>query len=203
MSFDPSRFSSTSVVDTCSVWSMLSSKRLFQAAILAKRHFCVTPSVLYECLQKPRSAITEEQAELMSRLRHAQSTGVFQVQACSLEDLLTVSAAAPGRLGSGEMSCLAVAYSIRSIAFMTEERLAKKYATKKLGLNVESTPRLYGYLHYHRHLGDSDHTNVIAEHENFERRPLTEFFNKAYDEAMRCRMMDQVASMASAPSVTP
>lgn len=194
MSFDPSRFPSASVVDTCSVWNMLSSQRLNQAAIQARLHFCVTPVVLYECLQKPRLHVSEEQQELIQRLRRARDAGQFPVQECSLEDLLTVSASAPGRLGSGELSCIATTYRIRSIAFMTDERLARKYAKEKLGLNVETTPRLYGFLHYHQHLGHADHDHVISEHERFERRPLTEFFNQAFDEAMRCRLMNQTAT---------
>lgn len=60
MNFDPARFSIASVVDTCSVWNMLSSLRLNQAAIQAKLHFCITPVVLYECLHKPRPNITPE-----------------------------------------------------------------------------------------------------------------------------------------------
>lgn len=58
MNFDPARFSIASVVDTCSVWNMLSSLRLNQAAIQAKLHFCIAPVVLYECLHKPRPNIT-------------------------------------------------------------------------------------------------------------------------------------------------
>lgn len=194
MSFDPSHFSSMSVVDTCSIWHMLSSRRLNQAAIQAKLHFCVTSVVLYECIHKPRTCVTADQQELITRLQRERTAGRFPVQECSLVDLLKVSASAPGRLGAGELSCIATTYGIRSIAFMTDERLARKFAKEKLGLNVETTPRLYGFLHYHQHLGYADHGAVISEHERFERRPLTEFFNKAFDEAMRCRLMNQTAS---------
>lgn len=191
MSFDPKNFSPVSVVDTCSVWNMLSSKRLHQAAMQAKRHFCITPVVLYECLQKPRPNKTKEQSELMERLQKERKEGGFPIQECSLQDLLNVTKNASKKLGSGELSCLAVAYKIRSIAVMTDEKLAKKHAEKNLNLKVETTPRLYGYLHYHLHLSDADHDFVINEHERFEKRPLTEFFNKARDEAMRCRCMTQ------------
>jgi hypothetical protein len=46
--------------------------------------------------------------------------------------------------------------------------------------------------------GDSDHDQVIDEHERFERRPLTEFFNKSYAEAMRCRLMVRASPAAIA-----
>ncbi|WP_431689458.1 hypothetical protein [Hahella sp. NBU794] len=189
MDFDPAVFPTASVADTCSVWSMLSSQLLSRAIVQAQLYVCITPVVLYECLHKPRT-ITSEQQELMGRLKKAQSDGRFSIQECSLEDLLAVSAQAPGRLGAGELSCIATSYSIRSIAFITEEQLAKKYA-KRLNIRVESTPRLYGYLHFHRYLTDADHPDVISEHEKFERRPLTNFLEKTYYEALRCRLMSQ------------
>lgn len=202
MSFDPARFAVASVVDTCAVWNMLSSQRLNQAAIQAKLHFCITPVVLYECLQRPRPNITPEQKLLMKRLDAERAAGRFPVQECSLEDLLTISAKAPGRLGSGELSCIATAYRIRSIAIMTDEKLARKYAQGTLGLLVETTPRLYGYLHYHMHLGGGDHDEVIKEHERFERRPLTSFFNQTFNDAMRCRLMANTTSIAAMHSAT-
>lgn len=189
MSFDPARFSLVSVVDTCAVWGMLSSLRLNEAAFRANLHFCITPVVLYECLHKPRANVTPEQSELMDRLVSNRNKGRFSLQECSLDDLLSIAEKAPGRLGSGEMSCLAAAYRIRSIAVMIDERVARKYAQEKLDLLVETTPRLYGYLHYHLHLSDADHDDVIREHERFERRPLTQFFNQTFGEAIRCRLM--------------
>jgi predicted nucleic acid-binding protein len=189
MSYDPARFAPVSVVDTCAIWNMLSSLRINQAAIQAKLHFCVTPVVLYECLHKPRSNITTEQKTLMTRLRNERNAGRFPVQQCSLDDLLAISSKAPGRLGSGELSCIATAFRIRSIALMTDEKLARNYARDGLGLQVETTPRLYGYLHYHLHLGGADHDEVIKEHERFERRPLSQFFHQMFEEAMRCRLM--------------
>lgn len=193
MSFDPTRFAVVSVVDTCSVWNMLSSLRLNEAAIQAKLHFCITPVVLYECLHKPRANITPEQTELMGRLVSARAKGRFPLQECSLNDLLTISERAPGKLGSGELSCIAAAYHIRNIAVMTDEKLARKYAEDKLGLLVETTSRLYGYLHFHQHLGGADHDEVIKEHERFETRPLSQFFNLAFTEAMRCRLMVNIS----------
>jgi hypothetical protein len=192
MSFDPAHFSRASVVDTCAVWNMLSSQRLNQAAIQAKLDFCITPVVLYECLKKPRPSNTEEQEQIMTRLRRERAAGRFPIQECSLEDLVAISAKAPGKLGSGELSCIATAYRIRSIAVMTDEKLARRYAQDTLGLHVETTPRLYGYLHYHLHLGEADHDHVIAEHERFERRPLTAFFKQTFDDAMRCRLMANI-----------
>lgn len=191
MALDPTTFSMMTVADTCSVWNVLSSHKLHQAAVNAKVYFCITPMVLYECLQKPRSSITPQKIELINRLEKARENNQFPVQACDLEDLVSLIQQAPKGLGSGEMSCIATAYRIRSIAFMTDEKKARKFATEKLGLLVETTPKLYAWLHFHRHLADGDHKPIIGEHETYEARPLTPYFQQTYEEALRCRLMQQ------------
>ena len=189
MALDPTRFSAAAVADTCSVWNMLSSRRLYQAAMDARLHFCVTGMVLYECLQKPRSYSTPERAEMMRRLERARRNGGFPLQPCSLDDLADISRQAPRGLGSGELSCIAVAYRVRSIAFMTDEKQAGHVASTNFSVNVETTPKLYAWLHYRQHLGGGDHADVICEHEMYEPRPLTRFLHEAFEEAMRCRLL--------------
>ena len=191
MAIDPREFKSMVVSDTCSVWNMLSSRRLYQATICAKLHFCITPMVLYECLHKPRTTMTSEKQEMINRLKRARDDGRFPVEECGLDDLAGLVQAAPKGLGSGELSCIAVAYRIRSVAFMTDEKKARKYASDKLSLFVETTPKLYAWLHYHCHLSDGDHDEIIREHEKYENRPLTKFFKEAFNEAMRCRLMQR------------
>lgn len=188
MAIDPTSFSAASVVDTCSIWNILSSRTLCRATFSANRSFCITPMVLYECLYKPRSTVTPQQEELKNRLVAARNQQKFPIQKCELEDLISVMQSAPRRLGSGELSCIAAAYRIRSIAFMTEDKAARKFAVNTLGISIETTPKLYAWLHFHRHLIDDDHRKVIQEHESFESRPLTQFFNQAYEEAQRCRL---------------
>ena len=185
------------VSDTCSVWNVLSSRRLYQATIGTKIHFCITPMVLYECMYKPRSRMTPEKGELIKRLENARADGVFPIQECDLEDLAVIARITPRGLGSGEVSCIATAYRIRSIAFMTDEKMARKFASEKLGLHVETTPKLYAYLHYGGYLSDGDHEEIIREHEIYEHRPLTVFFRKAFDEAMRCRLMQRYSTGSS------
>ena len=193
MAFDPTRFSPASVTDTCSIWNMLSSRKLYQAAVNAKLHFCVTGMVLYECLQKPRSFASPTRTEMMHRLERAMRSGAFPMQPCSLEDLVDMTRLAPRGLGSGELSCIAVAYRVRSIAFLTDDKQARHVASTKFSLAVETTPKLYGWLHYHQHLGSGDHEDVIREHETYETRPLTRFLRESYEEAMRCRLMARPA----------
>lgn len=185
MAIDPRNFSPMVITDTCSVWNILSSRKLFQSTCAAKITLFITPMVVYECLQKPRKNITSSQLELMSRLNKAISNNVFVNQTCDLEDLIAITNRAPIGLSSGELSCIAIAYKMRTIAFMTDEKKARYYAEQTLLLRVETTPKLYGWLHFCRHLSDIDHGDVISEHEIYERRPLTKFFNAAYMAALQ------------------
>ena len=194
MALDPTRFSMMLVADTCSVWNVLSSRKLFQATIGANIHCCITPMVMYECLYKPRSHMTTEKKEMIKRLEKALADGVFPVQACDLEDLAEIVRIAPQGLGSGEISCIATAYRIRSIGFMTDDKAARKFASEKLALQVETTPKLYAWLHYNCHLSDGDHEEIIREHEIYEHRPLTRFFREAFEEAIRCRLMQRYST---------
>ena len=156
--------------------------------------------VLYECLRKPRKVVTPEATELIGRLRKARENGLFPVQESDLNDLLQVSRSAPVKLSSGELSCIAIAYKITTMAFMSDDRRACRYAEDVLRLIVETTPKLYAWLHYYRHLTDGDHGEVIAEHERYERRPLTSFFNEAYEAALQHRLMSAAAGPAAPTS---
>jgi predicted nucleic acid-binding protein len=188
MAIDPAKFSPMAVSDTCAVWNMLSSRKLFQAAKDARVHFCITPMVLFECILKPRSIITPEKQELITRFEKAQKDGYFPIQECDLDDLALLARQAPGKLGSGEMSCIATAYRIRNIAFMTDEKKARTFAENNLRLTVETTPKLYAWLHYKRFLSDGDHQDIINEHENYEKMPLSKYFEEAFETALRCRL---------------
>lgn len=190
MTFDPRTFHPMVVTDTCSVWNVLSARKLYHAVFATRLTFCITPMVLYECIQKPRRVVTDEMAELLTRLELVRKKGRFPLQACGLDDLMTVIRTAPTGLSSGELSCIAVAYHLSTMAVMTDERQARHFAREKLGLRVETTPRLYGWLHFHMHLMDGDHSEIVAEHEKYERRPLTKFLNEAYESALQYRLIE-------------
>lgn len=190
MVFDPRSFSPMAVTDTCSVWNLLSARKLYRATFTANLTFCITPMVLYECIKKKRKLVTDEMRELIARLETVRKNGAFPLQGCELEDLLAVTQTAPTGLSSGELSCIAVVYRITTMAVMTDERQARYFAREKLGLRVETTPRLYGWLHFNRYLLDGDHAEVVAEHEQYERRPLTKFLDEAYESALQYRLME-------------
>jgi len=188
MTIDPRHFNSLVAIDTCAVWNILSAKKLSLAAFSSGIHFVITPMVNYECLYKPRKQESTESIELKDRLRKTLNNGAISIQHCDLDSLITVARLAPKRLSSGELSCIAMSYSFSTIAVMTDEKLARRFAENTLSLRVETTPKLYGWLHYTLKLSDSDHPDIINEHEKFERRPLTEFFNEAYTTALQYRV---------------
>ena len=188
MAFDPRNFHNLVTVDTCAVWNILSAKKLSLAAFSSGVHFVITPMVNYECLYKPRKQNSTAQEELKGRLKSALRKGAISIQHCDLESLIAVANLAPKKLSSGELSCIAMSYSIRTIAVMTDEKLARRFAETSLQLRVETTPKLYGWLHYNLKLSDSDHGEIISEHESYERRPLTIFFNEAYEVALQYRI---------------
>lgn len=191
MMFDVRSIYRLLIVDTCSVWNILSSRRLFSATKSANLTMCITPAVFYECFFKRRGEDSDVVIDLRCRLEQAIKEGCFPVQECSLADLVYVSQLAPVKLSSGELSCIAVAYGIPTLVAMTDDKRARVFTENKLNLNVETTPRLYGRLHYHRFLTDSDHNEIIQEHEMYEKRPLTEFFKNTYGIALQERLKNR------------
>lgn len=196
MALDPRNCHVVLVTDTCSVWNVLSSRKLFRSTRASNRFFLITPVVLYECHRITKKQSRPEATELLKRFQEARAGGVFAEQTCEIEDLLVVARNASTRLSSGELSCMAVAYRLRTVAFMTDDRLARRHAEQQLQLVVVTTPKLYAWLHYHRHLSDGDHPDVIREHEQNERRPLSQFLNEAYEAALQCRLIDQASQPA-------
>src|SRR5690349_16488757 len=125
MAIDPSRFHKINVADTCSVWNILSSRRLYAGAQEARCEFCITGFVLYECLVKPRTSPTDADLELRERLKREQTRGKFASHSCSIDDLQAIAdLESRRRLGKGELSSIAFASRIRQ-AFITDDLKAR------------------------------------------------------------------------------
>jgi len=189
MAIDVSRFHPHNIADTCAVWNILSSRRLFRAALDAGVVFVCTRVVAYECLLKPRKHVTDADVELRSRLQAAQKTNAFSVFSLDVDDLQTVELLEKRkRLGKGELSSIAFALKTRQ-AVLTDDQKARKLAAEVLpSPGVQTTPHLFGWLYFNNHLTDSEKDSVIAEHKEFV-RPLATFFEQIYLEALRCRLM--------------
>jgi hypothetical protein len=181
------------ILDTCAVWNVLSSTLLYGTARRAGMAFAATPFVLYECLVKHRgSTLTPGHGELRRRLLARRDQGDFLEVPLSIEDLQEVSILeARRKLGKGELSTLAIARRIGALAFQTDDGKARKLAEAVLPPDrVQTTPQVVGWLCFEGRISDSDFTKVIGEHEEVG-RPLRSFFDQMYQEAMRCRLMEQ------------
>lgn len=191
-----SQFFLINVTDTCSVWNVLSSALLFQAAVRKKCQFICAKYVMYECLQKPRSAVSPEDAALQRRLRKEKQRGQFREYEITLADLNDPDILAlREKLGKGELATLALAKRFGQ-AMLTDDQRARRLARAVLGKErVQTTPHLLGWLYYIGELGDSDLEPICQEHERLRGRvPLSPFFREMYNAALYARLMSNTVS---------
>ncbi|MCU0550841.1 MAG: hypothetical protein MUC48_15950 [Leptolyngbya sp. Prado105] len=165
MAIDPSQFQKFNVVDTCAVWNILSSQRLYSTAVASGCSFCFTSFVHYECLHKPRSNSNPQDLELQNRLRGEIQAGKFKNYHLDLEDLQEVEILQQRKnLGKGELSSIAFAKKTNQ-AFLTDDMKARKLAGASNCQFVQTTPHLLGWLYFANFLGDGDLKAIIDEHE--------------------------------------
>lgn len=186
---DVSSFHPYNVTDTCAVWNVLSSQLLFEAAKKARVQFICAEFVLYECLQKPRTSVSEPETELQRRLVGARRRGDFVPCPLDISDLQVVQILNNRkRLGKGELASAALAYKIRQ-ALLTDDQPARRLVRNALpDVTVQTTPHLLGWLVYCGAIDDSEEDTVVMEHEAVN-RPLTEFLHDMCTEARRCRAL--------------
>jgi hypothetical protein len=191
MAIDPSQFHTLNVADTCALWNVLSSMRLYVVARDASCSFCCTTFVIYECLHKQRKISIPEDEELKSRLRREADNERIVAYSLDIADLQDVKVLESRRcLSKGELSSIAFAKKTRQ-AFLTDDQKARKLAESVLSSQMtQTTPHLFGWLIFTCRLSDADKDDVIGEHERFH-RPLRRQFEEMYLEALRCRCMKQ------------
>jgi hypothetical protein len=189
MAIDVSNFHLNNITDTCAVWNVLSSRRLFRASLDAGVVYVCTDVVVYECLLKPREITKDSDTELRSRFKDARESGSISVFSLSVDDLQVVELLEQRkRLGKGELSSIAFALKTRQ-AVLTDDQKARGLAASVLiGPGAQTTPHLLGWLFFHNHLSDSEKDVIVIEHVQLG-RPLKKFFEEAYLEACRCRLM--------------
>jgi hypothetical protein len=196
MAIDPSHFDRTNVVDTCAVWNILRSRRLYDAALSARCHFVITTFVEYECLRKPRRCTRLSDSELVSRLRTEQGKGKFTCQPCGLDDLqVMASLENRKRLGKGEISSIAFAMRFRR-AVMTDDQKARRLAAEAGHEAVQTTPHLFSWLVFTQVLAGSDKETVIAQHRELD-GVLEDYFEGAYVLALQYRSSASAGRPAS------
>ena len=188
MATDPSKFFLSNVVDTCAVWNVLSSRRLFGSAGTAGCVFCCTAYVNYECLKKPRKNPSEIGRKLQDRLISARRQGQFRVHHLDIDELLELDILEQRkRLGHGELSSIVLAKRTNQ-AFLTDDQKARSLAQTNLASGrVQTTPHLFGWLLFTSRLLDGDLKDVIDEHVALNGR-LEPYFEEMYKVALMYRL---------------
>jgi hypothetical protein len=183
MAIDPSKFHPINISDTCAVWNLLSSARLYAAAMEANCDFSITTFVHYECLVKPRKSLTDADQELRRRLIREQARG----GSCAIGDLQHVQVPeSRKKLGKGELSSVAFAMKIGQ-AVMTDDQKARRLAELSGHSLTQTTPHLHSWLIFTGRLTDADHALVINQHKAVA-RPLEPHLRRAYELALQCRL---------------
>lgn len=189
MAIDPSRFQTLNVVDTCSIWNILSSRILYSRACSTGCFFCCTEFVYYECLYKPRKNPTEKDDDLQNRFRNECNNGNFKRYHLDIEDLQEVALLQNRKnLSKGEIASIAFAKKTRQ-AFLTDDQKARKLAAEVMEQHmVQTVPHLLGWLYFTNRLGDCDLNPIIEDHKQCG-RPLTSHFQEMYRRALQYRSM--------------
>lgn len=189
MTANPTSFFKINVTDTCAVWNLLSSKILFCAALSANCTFCITGFVYYECLLKQRSAYSNEDLELQTRLKKAIEKGNIVRYGLDIADLQEIEVLERRRnLGKGELSSIAYAKKIDK-AIMTDDQKARRLAENILDQGkVQTTPKLLGWLFFSGILVDHQKDEIIREHRAMS-RPLSRHFIAMYETGLQYRLI--------------
>ncbi|RJP19219.1 MAG: hypothetical protein C4527_26920 [Candidatus Omnitrophota bacterium] len=189
ISVDISKFHKYNLTDTCVIWNLLSSQRLYGCAIESGVTFYCSFYVIYESIHKPRKTWSKAEKELLERLIANRRKNQFQAYSLDLEDLQDLEVLEKRKnLGKGELSSIVLAKKYKQ-AFMTDDKKARKLAETILPKErVQTTPHLLGWLFYEGYLNDSDHQIIVDEHIKMERL-LSEHFTNIYRHTMQLRLM--------------
>jgi len=185
---DVSKFEKLNVADTCSVWNVLASRLLYEAAKCARVMLCMSEFVRYECLHKP-GRNRPERLELQGRLRREIERGTITSYSLGIEDLQDVEILQSRRsLSKGELASIALAKKTGQ-AFMSDDKAAFKLAIRALPTyRVQSTPHLAAWLCFTGLLAGTDKAQIAAQLAEVNRN-LEPHLGQAFLEALRCKLM--------------
>ena len=194
MAVDVTHFHPYNITDTCSVWNILSSSTLYEAALSAKCYFACTAYVSYECLVKPRKMPTNADNILRERLVQQRHLGRFTEFHLTLEELEDVAVLERRqKLAKGELSSIAFARKNRQ-AVLTDDRKARRLADEVCDRGmVQTTPQLVGWLFFSAQLLDSDLNTLLKEHREVN-RPLAKYFEEMYREGLERRAVQATSN---------
>jgi predicted nucleic acid-binding protein len=183
-------FNKLNVIDTCSVWHLLSSDKLYNMAIVEKCYFSFTKYVQYECLHKPRTISKPEDERLREKLQKEIDKSSFQAYSISVDDLQSIMNLEERKaLSKGELSSIVFAQKTRQ-AFLTDDQGARKLSGFYIGAeNTQTIPHLFGWLSYIKKILDNEKSSIIQEHEDNGGK-LSRYFEEVFIEAQRLLLME-------------
>jgi len=180
------------VIDSCSVWNIISCPKIYNASLEAGCYYAFTYYVEYECLHKKRNK--PKALRLITKLKEEMKGERFMRCNLTIDDLQEIELLENRkRLGLGELSSIALSKKTRQ-AFLTDDKEARKLGESVLGRQyVQTTPHIVGFFFYKRYLLDSDLAIILEQHKaslatNW--GDLSEFFEDVYQESMRRRLID-------------
>ncbi len=185
-------FSLYNIIDSCSISNLLSSRRLYVASINSGCKFYCTSFIIYECLYKNPKKERPTLQEFRGRLKEEILQGNFKKYDISVEDLQEIEVLQKRkRLSKGELSAMVFAKKTGQ-EFMTDDKKARVLASEYLGCNkVQTTPHLFGWLFYNGILIDGDKSIILEDHVKME-RPLADYLEEMYLEAMKLRLTSNI-----------
>ncbi len=197
MNIDITEFNLCNVVDTCSVWNILASSKIYSASVEAQCYFSFTKYVEYECLVKPRKSVSNQHLDLCKKLKSEIINKKIVSYDLTIGDLQEVKLLeSRKKLGLGELSSIAFAKKTNQ-AFLTDDKAARKLGNEILGRNkVQTTPHLVGHLFFIGILIDSDLKLITSEHESSisnDWGKLSAFFQNVYEEGMKLKLLKRIA----------
>jgi len=189
MNIDITNCNKVNIIDSCSLWNMLSSLIVYSVVLDNKFSFSITKFVEYECLYKPRSIPNNKDKELQSKLSAEIKNGKITCHNLAIEDLQDdVILKHRSSIGIGELSSIAFAKKV-SISFLTDDQKARKLGVEILGKNsVQTTPLVLGWLFYSNLLSDRDIDEIVKSHKEYN-RPLEKYFREVHKESLRLKYL--------------
>ena len=173
-------FNLYNIIDTCSVWHLLSSDMLYNISKVNGCYFSCTKYVFYECLYRSRSFFKEEDKRLKDKFQKELNKFHLPSYSISIDDLQSImNLEQRKRLSKGELSSIVFAKKTRQ-AFLSDDQGARKLSEFYLGLdNTQTVPHLFGWLSYIKQISDNDKYTIIKEHE-YNGGKLTKFFDEVF-----------------------
>jgi len=189
MKIDITICNKANIIDSCSLWNVLSSLIVYSVIVDNKFSFSVTKFVEYECLYKPRTTPNNKDKELQSKLTAEIKKGKITCHNLTIEDLQDdVILKHRNSIGIGELSSIAFAKKV-SVSFLTDDQKARKLGVEILGKSgVQTTPLVLGWLFYNNLLSDGDIDEIIKSH-NEHSRPLEKYFREVHTESLRLKYL--------------